>query len=146
MQMIIYVTDSRTLSNPVVTFSAWNNDNNQYYSDWEAVSGPLPGTGSGNRKNSTMVIYNQTSGDLLHQLSYNPTSSYSTVFISPNVGWYPHFADGQVKVHATINGQCYEDFENFATWNGTMLLQFNASSGATWNGSCRVGNFLRPYP
>lgn len=49
-----------------------------------------------------------------------------------------------VKITATINGGCHSDSENIQFYS-TNHLEFNGW-GATWNGSCWVGNLLSTHP
>jgi len=142
----IFVTDNRTLSNVTVTFEGTNEATGSEYSDWEAVSGDLPGTDSANKMESDLRIYDRTSGDALDEIAYGPWSAVggtSQILLYPAY-FSPHFVNGRVTVNATINGYCHEDYEDFTVWDNNMLLQFNGW-GASWDGSCYRGDMLKPY-
>jgi hypothetical protein len=55
----------------------------------------------------------------------------------------PKFPLAKIRINGYVNGECFEDWE-VVDWFTPPALFLNASGGAS-NGTCKLGNFLKPY-
>lgn len=147
--IVVFLSDSRTASIVTATIEATDAATGLSYSDWEAVTGSLPGTSSGTKYRSEMSLFSSAPNNDLQEWFYgtglySPSYNYSSVTISPSY-WSTTFTNVRVTVRVYINGYCHEDYEDISSWSGNAYLYFNGN-GATLQGDCYRGNMLRTTP
>lgn len=129
--LIIRYVDDRPSTFFQVGITAVDQSNGGFYGGNATVPGPLtPG--------STGADTMKWTENGLSQITYVQDTAFIGIFDQSTA---PHrFTTMRVSVLATINGACHSDYENIDLSQGVNLY-FNGE-GASWNGSCWVGDLL----
>jgi hypothetical protein len=140
---ILNVTNA-TLTNLTLTFEA-SVGSTTHYLDSERVKGSLYAPNVWPYNCSMMQIGDDPANELREVgFSQNCDPGFPNHSIIRVTDYsVPKFPLAKIRINGYVNGECFEDWE-VVDWFTPPALFLNASGGAS-NGTCKLGNFLKPY-